>query len=80
MQIISKYKEHLQYLYTVDELCVPEFISLDQMADVFNTSTTMFNWYHSIVVGLLFQCSWVYFWISFLSLWYYKVAMQQIEY
>jgi len=43
VQIISKYKEHLQVLCTVDELCVPAFVGHDEMGDGVDDIDTMFD-------------------------------------
>jgi hypothetical protein len=42
-QIISKYKERLQLLYTVDELCIPALVGPDGMGDVLDDIDTMFD-------------------------------------
>jgi len=55
-QIIRKYKEILQLLCAVEELCVPAFVGPAEMGDSVNEIETMFDWYHSNhFVGLVFQ-------------------------
>jgi len=47
-QIISRYKERLQLLCTVDELSVPAFVGPDVNGERVDDSDMMFDWYHSI--------------------------------
>jgi len=42
-QIISKYKERLQLLCAIDELCVPAFVDPDEMGNVVDDIDTMFD-------------------------------------
>jgi len=42
-RIISKYKENLHLLCTVDELCVPAFVGPDEMRDGVDDIDTMFD-------------------------------------
>jgi len=56
-QIILKYMGCLQPLCAVDELCVPAFVSPDEMGDLVDDIEAMFNWYHSIAQsGYCFAC------------------------
>jgi hypothetical protein len=41
--IIRKYKERLQLLCAVDELCVPAFVGPDEMGDLVDDIETMFD-------------------------------------
>jgi hypothetical protein len=41
--IIRKYKERLQLLCTVDELCVPVFVGPDEVEEVVDDIETMFD-------------------------------------
>jgi len=43
VQIIGKYKERLQLVFAVDELCVSAFDGPDEMGDGVNHIETMFN-------------------------------------
>jgi len=45
---ISNYNEPQQLLCTVDELCVPAFVSPDEMGEVVDDIDSMFKWYHLI--------------------------------
>jgi len=47
-RIISKYKERLQLLCAIDELCIPAFVGPDGMGDGVDDIDTMFDWYFSI--------------------------------
>jgi len=63
-RIIQKYKERLQLLWAIDELCIPAFVSPDEMGDLVDDIETMFDWYHSnCLVGLLFP----FYLLSFLN-------------
>jgi hypothetical protein len=42
-RIISKYKERLQLLCAVDELCVPAFVGPDEMGDGVDDIDSMFD-------------------------------------
>jgi hypothetical protein len=42
-RLISKFKEHLQLLCTVDELCVSGFVSSDEMGDGVGDINPVFN-------------------------------------
>jgi len=42
-RIIIKYKEHLQLLCAVDELCVPAFVGRDEMGDGVDDIDNMFD-------------------------------------
>jgi len=42
-QIINKYKDHLQPLCALDELCVPAFVGPDEMGDGVDDIDTMFD-------------------------------------
>jgi len=42
---MSKYKERLQLLCAVDELCVPAFFGPDEMREVVDDIDTMFESY-----------------------------------
>jgi hypothetical protein len=42
-RIISKYKERLQLLCAVDELCVPAFVGPDEMEDGVDDIDSMFD-------------------------------------
>jgi len=43
IEIISKYKQCLQLLCTIDELCVPAFVSPAEMGEVVDNINTMFD-------------------------------------
>jgi len=61
----------LQLLCAVDELCVPAFVSPDEMGELVDDIETMFDWYHSnCSVGLLFQFSYCHFWLTRHFLWF----------
>ena len=47
-RMVRKYKERLQLLCAVDELCVPAFVGPDDIGDFVDDSETMFNRYHLI--------------------------------
>jgi len=51
--IIRKYKELLQLLCAVDELCVAAFVGPDEMGDLVDDIVTMFN---GILITLSGQC------------------------
>jgi len=42
--MVSKYKEHLQLLCAVDELCDPAFFGADEMGEVVADFDTMSDW------------------------------------
>jgi len=42
-RILRKYKERLQPLNAVDELCVPAFVGPDEMGNSVDDSETMFD-------------------------------------
>jgi len=46
--MISNYKERLQLVCAIDELCIPAFVGPDEMGEVVDDVDTMFHWYHSI--------------------------------
>jgi hypothetical protein len=55
-RIIRKYKERLQLLFAVDELCVPASVGPEEMGDMVDNIETMCNGYHSDrLVRLLFR-------------------------
>jgi len=49
VRIISEYKERLQLLCCCDELCVPAFVTPDEMGEVVDDINTMFHRYHLTV-------------------------------
>jgi len=62
--IIRKYKERLQLLCAVIELCVSAFVGPVEMGDWVDDIESMFYWYHSDrLVGLLFR----FYLLSFLN-------------
>ena len=64
-QIIQNYKEHLQLLCAIDELCVSALVGPDEMGDLVDEIETMFDWYHSNCLARLL------FWFYLLSFLYH---------
>jgi hypothetical protein len=79
--MIHKYQERLHLLCTVDKLCVPAFVSPEEMGDSADDIETMFDRFDSDrLVGLYFR----FYLLSFLihspfSLVLFDVAIQPIE-
>jgi hypothetical protein len=48
VQIIRKYKQHLQVLRTAVELCIAAVLNPDVMRDMVDNIDTVFECYHSI--------------------------------
>jgi len=45
VRIFSKYQQHLQVPFAVDELRVPPFVGHDEMGEVVDDIDTMIDWY-----------------------------------